>query len=128
MPASNTKMPTAVCRMTWFLKLESSIRPLGSMSERTNISGVYLGTQVIDFENNSLFLNDAVALNKKYMYPSANGWFNYRLTKSKSLYAYYNFEVNMPTPTQLLPVVDLSNPLSQIVGTELNPGKSIIFT
>ena len=90
--------------------------------------GVYLGTQVIDFENNSLFLNDAVALNKKYMYPSANGWFNYRLTKSKSLYAYYNFEVNMPTPMQLLPVVDLSNPLSQIVGNpELNPGKKHNF-
>lgn len=90
--------------------------------------GMYLGTQVIDFENNALYLGDASAVNRKYMYPSANGWFNYRLTKSKSLYAYYNFQVDMPTPMQLLPVIDLSNPLSQIIGNpDLNPGKKHDF-
>lgn len=87
--------------------------------------GVYLGTQVIDFENTSLYEGQTGNVSKKYMYPTANGWFNYRLSKSKSIYSYYNFEVRLPNAGQILPIVDLSNPLSQIIGNpNLEPGKS----
>jgi len=90
--------------------------------------GIYAGTQVIDFENNSLYLGAANSVNKKYIYPSANGWVNYKLSKSKSVYVYYNFEVSLPTAMQLLPVTNLSNPLSQIIGNpDLDPRKNHSF-
>ena len=87
--------------------------------------GIYAGTQVIDFKNNSIYLGETAAVNKKYIYPSANGWASYRFTKSKSAYMYYDFSVTMPTASQLLPIIDLSNPLSQIVGNpNLDPRKN----
>lgn len=87
--------------------------------------GVYLGTQVIDFKNTSLYEGEIANVNKKYMYPTANGWFNYNLSKSKSIYTYYNFEVKLPGANLILPIVDLSNPLSQIIGNpNLDPAKS----
>ena len=59
------------------------------------------------------------------MYPTANGWFNYNLSKSKSMYTYYNFEVRLPNANLILPIVDLSNPLSQIIGNpNLEPSKT----
>lgn len=61
------------------------------------------------------------------MLPTANGWMNYNISKSKSIYMYYNFEVTLPTASQLLPVIDLSNPLSQIMGNpNLDPKKITI--
>jgi len=90
--------------------------------------GIYAGTQVIDFENNSLYLGETNSVNKKYMLPTANGWMNYNISKSKSIYMYYNFEVTLPTASQLLPVIDLSNPLSQIMGNpNLDPKKNHNF-
>ncbi len=87
--------------------------------------GAYVGTQVIDFENTSLYTGETNTVNKKYIYPSANGWFNYNLSKSKSIYMYYNFEVRLPNAGQILPVADLSNPLSILIGNpNLDPGKS----
>lgn len=87
--------------------------------------GLSLGTQLIKFENTSLFVNTAGEVNKSYIYPSANLWLNYNISKSKSAYVYYSFDVNMPTAEQLLPIVDLSNPLSRITGNpNLEPEKS----
>jgi len=90
--------------------------------------GFYAGTQVIDFENNSEFLGESGSVNKKYIYPTANGWVSYKFSKSKSIYSYYNFNVTLPTVNQLLPVIDLSNPLSQITGNpDLGPRKDHNF-
>ena len=86
--------------------------------------GVYAGTQVVDFETSSLYLGEESNVNKKYIYPTANGWMNYKLSKSKSIYSYYNFNVTLPTALQILPVIDLSNPLAQVSGNpDLNPRK-----
>lgn len=90
--------------------------------------GATLGTKVITMENTSLYNGTTSLIDKKYMYPSANAWFNYRLSKSKSLYMYYNFDVQLPTAAQILPVVDLTNPLFQISGNpDLNPSKNHSF-
>lgn len=87
--------------------------------------GLSLGTQIIKFENSSLFANSTGELNKDYIYPSANLWLNYNISKSKSAYVYYNFDVRMPSAEQILPIIDLSNPLSRIMGNpNLEPEKS----
>lgn len=87
--------------------------------------GFGLGTKVISFDNSSLYDGVKNNVNKNYMYPSANAWVNFNLTKSQSFYLYYNFDVEMPTAMQILPVIDLTNPLYQITGNpNLNPTKN----
>ncbi|PKW29534.1 outer membrane beta-barrel protein [Flavobacterium lindanitolerans] len=87
--------------------------------------GMTLGTKVIRMENTSQYDGTTTHVDKNYVYPSANAWFNYRLSKSKSFYMYYNFDVQLPTAAQILPVVDLTNPLFQISGNpDLNPTKN----
>ncbi|OJX52154.1 outer membrane beta-barrel protein [Flavobacterium sp. 38-13] len=87
--------------------------------------GVTLGTKVIRMENTSQYDGTTAQVDKNYVYPSANAWLNFRLSKSKSLYMYYNFDVQLPTAEQILPVVDLTNPLFQVSGNpDLNPTKN----
>ncbi len=96
---------------------------------KKNISGgIHLGTDVTHFDNGSLFDGTESKINKKYMYPSANAWLSYRMSKSKSLYFYYDFDVKMPTAMQILPVADLTNPLFQRIGNaNLEPTKTHNF-
>lgn len=110
--------------------LESRTRtfnPSVSLNLRKNkySGGVSLGTKVISLENTSSYDGAMSNVNKNYIYPSANAWLNFRLSKSKSIYMYYNFDVQMPTASQILPVVDLTNPLYQITGNpDLDPTKN----
>ena len=41
---------------------------------------------------------------------------NYKINKSRSIYANYNYQINFPTAAQVLPVEDLGNPLNTFVG------------
>ena len=87
--------------------------------------GVSLGTKIIDFDNNSDYVGTMGEVNKKFIYPSADMWLNYNISKSKSAYFYYNYDVNMPSAEQILPVIDLSNPLSRVTGNaDLEPEES----
>jgi hypothetical protein len=87
--------------------------------------GVGLGTQIIDFQNSSLYNGAESVVNQNYTYPTANAWLNFNLTKSQSIYMYYNFDVTMATAEQILPVIDLTNPLYQITGNpNLKPVKA----
>lgn len=87
--------------------------------------GMSLGTQVVDFQNSSLYNGESSVINQNFIYPTANAWMNYKLTKSQSIYMYYNFRLQMPTAEQILPVIDLTNPLSQISGNaNIKPVKS----
>jgi len=86
--------------------------------------GLYAGTQVVDFENASEYLGEFSNVDRKYIYPTANGWVSYKFSKSKSIYSNYNFKVSLPSVNQILPIIDLSNPLSQITGNpDLKPQK-----
>lgn len=104
-----------------------TVNPSVSLNLRKNkySGGFGLGTQIINFENTSLYNSVTTHVDKNYVYPTANAWFNYRLTKSQSIYLYYNFDVQMPSANQILPIVDLSSPLYQITGNpNLNPTKN----
>ncbi|UOK42631.1 MULTISPECIES: outer membrane beta-barrel protein [Flavobacterium] len=87
-----------------------------------NASG---GTAVSQFDAHSFYLGVTTDLNKNYVMPFANMYFNYKLDKSKQIYLNYDFEFDFPTASQILPVLDLSNPLNTFVGNaNLNLNKT----
>lgn len=96
---------------------------------KKNYSGrISLGTEFTRFENFSNYLDENTNLNKNYIFPNVNGYLSYRFTKSKSVYMNYRYSVRVPTANQILPVVNLSNPLNTITGNpDLDPTKSHNF-
>jgi hypothetical protein len=102
------------------------VNPFINLSIRKkNYSGrISLGTEITRFENFSNYLNEDTVLNKDYIFPNINGYLNYRFTKSKSVYMNYRYSVSVPTANQILPVINISNPLNTITGNpDLNPTK-----
>jgi len=79
-------------------------------------------TSIINFDNHSLYLNNATDLNKKYILPYGTALLRYKFTRSKSLSFKYDYSNALPSSTQLMPVVNLNNPLNTIVGNpDLHP-------
>lgn len=79
-------------------------------------------TSIINFDNHSLYLNNATDLNKKYILPFGTALLRYKFTRSKSLSFKYDYSNALPSSTQLMPVVNLNNPLNTIVGNpDLHP-------
>jgi len=80
------------------------------------------GPEFVTFKNESDYLAVNTRLNKNYVFPKASANLNYTIRKGKSIYANYNFRMELPLANQFLPVENLSNPLNTIVGNgELNP-------
>lgn len=80
------------------------------------------GPEFVTFKNESDYLAVNTRQNKNYVFPKASANMSYTISKSKSIYANYNFRMELPLANQFLPVVNLSNPLNTIVGnSELNP-------
>jgi hypothetical protein len=79
------------------------------------------GTSITQFNNHSLYLNRAVDLNKNYALPFAEAQLGYKFGKSISIWANYEYKVDFPLGSQILPVEDLTNPLNTFVG---NPNLS----
>ena len=87
-----------------------------------------VGTQMSKFKNFSLYQGERTTLDKNYFFPTINGYISYRLSKSKSFYMNYNYEANMPSANQILPVENLADPLNTIVGNpDLDPVRSHRF-
>lgn len=83
---------------------------------------INFGPEFVTFKNESDYLGEQTQLNKNFVFPRANANLYYSLTKSKSIYMNYNFRMELPLANQILPVINLSNPLNTIVGNEnLNP-------
>ena len=92
---------------------------------KKNYSGrISLGTEITRFENFSNYLDENTVLNKDYIFPNVNGYLSYRFSKSKSVYMNYRYNVSLPSANQILPVINLSNPLNTITGNpDLEPTK-----
>ncbi|HSD14898.1 MAG TPA: outer membrane beta-barrel protein [Flavobacterium sp.] len=83
------------------------------------------GTAISHFDNHSEYLGITTDLNKNYMIPFGNMFFNYKLNKSKEIWISYDFSFDFPTASQILPVLDSSNPLNTFTGNpDLNLEKS----
>ena len=80
------------------------------------------GPEFISFNANSNYLNVATNRNKNYVFPRIKGYISHTIGKSKSIYSFYDFGVELPQANQVLPVENLSNPLSTLIGNdELKP-------
>ena len=104
----------------------SSVTPMVGISLRKKkIRGsISMGTEIINFNNQSTYLSNKTSVNKNYMYPKMNGYLSITLGKSKSFYTYYSYEVNLPSANQILPFENLANPLNTIIGNaDLKPNE-----
>ncbi len=105
----------------------SRVTPMVGISIRKKkIRGsISMGTEIINFNNQSNYLSNKIAVNKNYMYPKMNGYINITLGKSKSIYSYYSYEVNLPSANQILPFQNLANPLNTVIGNaDLKPNEN----
>ncbi|MFN7044859.1 MAG: outer membrane beta-barrel protein [Flavobacterium sp.] len=105
----------------------SSVLPMVGISIRKKkIRGsISMGTEIINFNNQSNYLSNSTTVNKDYMYPKMNGYLSITLGKSKSFYSYYSYEVNLPSANQILPFENLANPLNTIIGNaDLKPNEN----
>ena len=108
----------------------SSVTPMVGISlQKKKIRGsLSMGTEIINFNNQSTYLNNTTKVNKSYMYPNMNGYISITLGKSKSLYSYYSYEVNLPSANQILPFQNLGNPLNTFIGNaDLKPNENYSF-
>lgn len=102
----------------------SSFGPVAGITIRKNKWNFRLdgGPEVAQLDNYSLYLGENTKLKRNYILPSVRANISYRFTKSKSLWASYNYNTNFPQARQLLPVEDLSNPLFTYMGNpDLDP-------
>lgn len=84
-----------------------------------------MGTSLTHFDNYSIYLDNTTKLNKEYIYPHVTGNVRYTIAKSKSVYAFYRYNVFFPQAQQILPVEDVSNPLATFIGNpDLDPNKA----
>lgn len=105
----------------------NSIRPKAGLSYEKNkyTFNINSSTAIIDYNNYSLYLNKDTELNQKYMLPYANAQIRYRINRSKYLSFKYDYDNTLPTPKQLIPVTNLSNPLVTIIGNpNLKPNET----
>jgi hypothetical protein len=104
-----------------------SVIPMVSLRlQKKKIRGsISMGTEIISFNNQSLYMGTKTEINKNYMYPKVNGYISVTLDKTKSIYSYYNYSVNLPTAIQILPFENLSNPLHTYIGNpDLKPNEN----
>lgn len=84
-----------------------------------------VGPSIVQFDNSSFYLGLPANLSKNYVLPYVNMRLGYRFTKSKSIYLNYSYDFDLPSARQVLPVADLSNPLSIIIGNvDLKPSSN----
>lgn len=79
-------------------------------------------TAIVEFDNHSLYLNNSTDLNKRYALPYGDFQIRYKFSRSKNLSFKYDYSNALPTAVQLMPIVNLTNPLNTITGNpDLNP-------
>lgn len=92
--------------------------------KKVNIN-LNLGTTLINFDNNSDYMKTVTILNKQYVLPHANLYGNYAFSKTKNVWFNYNYSYRLPTAQQLLPIIDLADPLNTYKGNpDLDLNKS----
>ncbi|CAM3982570.1 outer membrane beta-barrel protein [Flavobacterium weaverense] len=93
-------------------------------NKKLNFSAT-VGPSIVQFANNSFYLGTPTNLTKDYVLPYATARLSYRLNKSKSIYLNYSYDYDFPNANQVLPVEDLSNPLSTVIGNvDLKPSSN----
>lgn len=83
------------------------------------------GTNIAQFDNESLYLGNTTRLSKNYIFPYVDAYANIKIGKSKSIWTSYEYSVVFPRANQLLPVENIANPLNTFIGNpDLDLNKS----
>jgi len=91
----------------------------GIILDRSKTNGrINFGPEFINFNAQSDYLALQTNRNRNYVYPRVKGYISHQIGKSKSIYANYDYKVNLPDAAQVLPFENLSNPLNTIIGNE----------
>jgi hypothetical protein len=100
---------------------------VGLQLNKNKIRGsIDLGADFMNYDNQSLYLGTTTKLKKSYIYPNMNGYFRYKIAKSKSIYTNFNYKASLPNANQLLPFENLANPLNTIIGNaDLKPTENL---
>jgi hypothetical protein len=103
------------------------IPTIGLNSRKEKFSAeISVGAAIINFDNQSMYLSNKERVNKNYIYPKVYGNMNVTLGKNKSIYTNASYEVDLPSPRQVLPFEDLTNPLNTLIGnSNLKPNEKI---
>lgn len=89
---------------------------------------VSTGTYMISVDHYSLYTGTTTQLTKNYIIPEGTVNFNYQFSKNKRFYFFYDRRFSIPKGYQVLPVVNLENPLNTLTGNpNLDAGKSHEF-
>ncbi|WP_333600652.1 outer membrane beta-barrel protein [Flavobacterium sp.] len=100
-------------------KVTSYFPSTGIIVDKSKINGrINIGPEFIHFEAQSNYLGLATNRNKNYVFPRIKGYVSCNIDKSKSIYANYEFNVDVPEANQVLPIEDLSNPLNTVKGND----------
>jgi len=102
---------------------------IGLNLQKKNIRARFnVGPEFVTFKNESDYLGITTPLNENYVFPKITGNLSYTISKSKSIYSNYDYKVELPLANQILPVLNLSNPLNTYVGNaDLKPTKQHSF-
>jgi hypothetical protein len=102
-----------------FSKTTTFFPSTGLILNKSKTNGrLNFGPEFITFDTQSNYLGIITNRNKNYVFPRIKGYISHNIGKSKSIYSFYDYGVEVPQASQVLPVENLSNPLSTIVGNE----------
>lgn len=122
---TNSDFTDVIAAQTNYMTSETkTFNPFVSVNSRTRKydAALMFGTEFSKFSNFSRYLGEETRLDKNYFFPSITAILNYNFRPTRFLRLLYDFKINMPSPNQVLPVENLSNPLNTIVGNpDLDP-------
>lgn len=102
-----------------FSKATTFFPSTGLILNKSKTNGrLNFGPEFVTFDAQSNYLGLTTNRNKNYVFPRVKGYISHTISKSKSIYSFYDFGVELPQANQVLPVENLSNPLSSFVGNE----------
>ena len=102
-----------------FSKATTFFPSTGLILNKSKTNGrINFGPEFVTFDAQSNYLGLVTNRNKNYVFPRVKGYISHEIDKSKSIYSFYDFGVQLPEANQVLPVENLSNPLSTFIGND----------
>lgn len=106
-------------------KITTYFPSTGLLLGKSKTSGrINFGPEFIRFDAKSDYLGVTTNRDKNYVMPRVKGYISHQITKSKSIYSFYDYGVSLPEAYQVLAFENLSNPLNTVIGNDaLKPTK-----
>lgn len=109
---------------------QSSIGPKMSFfyNDKVFSFNIRNSTTLVQYDNNSFYLNTKTNLKSNYFIPEWHTQFKYKIDKANYALLKYDYRINLPTAYQLLPVLDISSTVNTVTGNpNLEPIKKHSF-